>query len=797
MPSTDLSGLPMSPTDPIDPLAPDAVAELSVKLPAPLDDQVSPRAPAPAVGASVEPDSPPLDKEVPQPEAPAGLPPLHSRARLNRSLPTGASELAKRASPNSLAYTLAINELQRGNQLTVLRMMKSGLLKDFDERGPGGLTLLGQLSTRADNKIIPSWDEWSSDPKLAWAACLTADAGWFSTDNVGDAAARAGSSSNTLAAALIFAGADPWISWNRQPVEPTGATQFFPVASHVHADNMLSSAVDMANQPLARLLLSHPACPDAVAIDNMRVFHVTLPYPGRNGGHHGYGGESAKLPDEPFLHLLVAWDNLPMVKLFLEKGCDVNALNSFERSPLFYAHTPDMVNTLIAGGASVDIVDSEGKTADAFWNEYMNTTAARSSVMRALIDYMATIKTPQELIEHQKPALFATVLAGTKTDFETIYRKSKFSPSVLWDRGARGSWSLLTSALVRRDEKTRLFLNFLSSGNHTAPTDHDVLPGAGDRHLAVMTGAEKMFVDAGAFVPIPSHHRPGVIEPVFLQAFMETLAAAPALAGTGLDRSAATQFVIACLSCANLDGSGEALAKSPSTVMYHLINPDGTWAKSEPAYDSADRTVQALCAGSFPSDPRMANAFRKILRSLSSPEWALERDALLDCAGQTFLGALIAAAQKSKRSGKIAVIDNTKDRYFSSRGEASLSTLRKLEAAMGRHPSPHYARNLPLIALGYASFTGSFTEASVGDLEKKALELLRQIPQDALDLKSATALNEFWAGAARSNSNAAIHGEFFGVGSALCERVLLASVSSADAVSEVTSSAPAPARRRM
>jgi len=66
------------------------------------------------------------------------------------------------------------------------------------------------------------------------------------------------------------------------------------------------------------------------------------------------GGES--------LHNAVSSGNPDVVKIVLEKDCDVNVPDRYGRTPLFYAPGREIAGLLIASGASPDIRDSEGLT---------------------------------------------------------------------------------------------------------------------------------------------------------------------------------------------------------------------------------------------------------------------------------------------------------------------------------------------------------------------------------------------------------------------------------------------------
>jgi|GEM_PF-3408477 len=58
----------------------------------------------------------------------------------------------------------------------------------------------------------------------------------------------------------------------------------------------------------------------------------------------------------------VSSGSLDTVKLVLDRGCNVNTMDRYGRTPLFYAPGMEIAGLLIASGASLDVRDSEGFT---------------------------------------------------------------------------------------------------------------------------------------------------------------------------------------------------------------------------------------------------------------------------------------------------------------------------------------------------------------------------------------------------------------------------------------------------
>jgi len=62
------------------------------------------------------------------------------------------------------------------------------------------------------------------------------------------------------------------------------------------------------------------------------------------------------------LQIAVTYSNLPLVKLLVKAGADVNSLDSDKRSPIFYAYSSKVAQFLIERGARLDLLDRGGKT---------------------------------------------------------------------------------------------------------------------------------------------------------------------------------------------------------------------------------------------------------------------------------------------------------------------------------------------------------------------------------------------------------------------------------------------------
>lgn len=304
--------------------------------------------------------------------------------------------------------------------LLALHMMENGLIKDLNEQNDKGVSLLALKSKGAQiNTFLPLWSEWEKDSQNIWKDVSA-------TPNI-----------QHLVASMIFAGADPWVEWQAESYDNKNK-------------NLFSYAVFSGNVPLVKFLLSHPNCPTAEVLDTYEIEKMSL----KTDTYRHVGEENVKL-----LHVAANGDNLEMVELLVNKGMSFEQLDNNGRTPLFYTLKSEIAKFLIEKGASISVIDKKQHNVGIYWRKNFPTAARQSEFNKILIDRMKKSMTIEEVQEIQKPALFLEMATGTKTNFESIFKKSKFPPNVLMPAGS-GAPDLLTYALLRNDDKKEMFVSW-------------------------------------------------------------------------------------------------------------------------------------------------------------------------------------------------------------------------------------------------------------------------------------------------------------------------------------------------
>ena len=87
------------------------------------------------------------------------------------------------------------------------------------------------------------------------------------------------------------------------------------------------------------------------------------------------------------LHFASKSSSVPVVKVLLEAGADVNALNCSQSSPLHYAskRNPAVVPVLLEAGAKVNVLD-KWQRSPLYWAAYKKQEASVVALMAASAD---------------------------------------------------------------------------------------------------------------------------------------------------------------------------------------------------------------------------------------------------------------------------------------------------------------------------------------------------------------------------------------------------------------------------
>lgn len=341
-------------------------------------------------------------------------------------------DFEKAFGPVSLAFSLFL----LAPPSACLKMMEEGSIKDLNETNAKSVSLLALKLTNSSDNVLPTWGQWVQHQKDVKNAI---EEGSPLPELWDEQTLARGPSSNILCASMIFAGADPWKTWD-------------PADFNTVSSCFLAHAVEKDQVGLVKLLLSHPNCPEASELDSIRFKKVSLR---ADGYSHYFQG----LEDVPLIHYAANRSNKNMLELFVQKGMDVNVLDGKGRTPLFYVQEPDNAKMLLENNASADTKDEDGKNVGMFWKTVFSTAAKQSDFNKLLIEKLKDKMSPDEIREIQKPSLFNEVRSGTKTAFEGIYRKSKFSPDVTLEEDGVVT-NIITQALLRGDEKTPIFIRW-------------------------------------------------------------------------------------------------------------------------------------------------------------------------------------------------------------------------------------------------------------------------------------------------------------------------------------------------
>lgn len=331
-----------------------------------------------------------------------------------------------------------------------LKMMEEQVITDLNETNDKSVSLLALKLTSSGNHVLPTWQQWEEYQKNMQD--YDKGEGSYDRPTLWDTEALQQSPSQSLlCASMIFSGADPWKTWDHDDFNGISSCFF-------------SHAVSLGHVELVKLLLSHPSCPTAEELDKLRFKKVALKSDGYN--HHYKGLEEVGL-----MHFAANMSNPMMLELFVKKGMDVNVLDAKKRTPLYYVQSPSCAQLLLDNAASAETKDVDNLTVGMFWKNVFPTAAKQSEFNKLLIEKLKDNMSPEEIREIQKPSLFHEVSSGTKTAFEAIYRKSKFSSDVTMEHGNL-VFNLLTSTLLRRDDKTSVFLRWCREKN--VSWDHQI-----------------------------------------------------------------------------------------------------------------------------------------------------------------------------------------------------------------------------------------------------------------------------------------------------------------------------------
>ena len=327
-----------------------------------------------------------------------------------------------------------------------LGMMRSGSIENLNELTADGVSLLAVkmkpygVGAAWGSTPIPSWSSWTSSPQTAWQDCIK-----------NTSLKELPINEQTLAASMIFAGANPWVEWPHDLFDRTNSC-FFSLSCH------------QLNSHMVGFLLDHPNCPPASYLDQLYLHQIDL---------RGDNYQTVKL-DCPLLHYVANAGHRATLKHLISKGMDVNQQDKFGCTPVFYVKDKDVLSDLVAAGAVLDHKNKSGKTPSQYWKGWLSTSGKYADFSKILIAELKAKVSPDELRELQKPALLQELLRGTKGSFEAIYRAGKFSKDVLFDKQDKGQWSVATAALIRQDDKTDIFLRWCQEKK--IGLDHEIWP---------------------------------------------------------------------------------------------------------------------------------------------------------------------------------------------------------------------------------------------------------------------------------------------------------------------------------
>lgn len=294
-----------------------------------------------------------------------------------------------------------------------LGMLEKNLITDLNEVSSKDIPLLAlKAGTCSPSTPLPTWGDFEKHGDNVWGA--------LNIDQV---------NTSILLASMIFAGANPWVRWERDNFNKVVSSFFALMCLH-------------QNTPMVELLLSHPHCPSAETLQK-----ETLQLQLRGDMYH----YNTKDEEFPILHYLANAGNTKLIEVLLKKGFDVNVTDFKGNTPLYCIKEPAVAQFLVDKGAKVDVTNTKGDTPSKYWKSWIATAAKTAELNKIVIGKLKDSMSLEEIQDMQRPVLLQEIMRGTKTSVDSVYKKSKFPITTTFDVEG-GALSLLGASVVRNDK---------------------------------------------------------------------------------------------------------------------------------------------------------------------------------------------------------------------------------------------------------------------------------------------------------------------------------------------------------
>ena len=141
---------------------------------------------------------------------------------------------------------------------------------------------------------------------------------------------------------------------------------------------------------------------------------------------------------------------------------DINQLDAFGRTALFYANEEEVASYLIQQKSDITVIDEEGNSLNSWWASYIANNSSLTPLNKVLGKALESL--PNEvIIKLQKPTLYQMAARGNKDTFLKFLRSNPFTvdDSILI-KGQEVSLMAFTALeYIRKGEQSQSILRYI------------------------------------------------------------------------------------------------------------------------------------------------------------------------------------------------------------------------------------------------------------------------------------------------------------------------------------------------